>query len=133
MFFSSRKLSMQKNWEKVGFFYRISRNLSYWAKLFVFNTIIAPHFAYYISLLIASNNAEVRRLQLLQNKCMRTILNCHRLTPTVGMLTALGWLNVDQLIKKANLSLIFKIQNNLLPEYLKSFLVQRSALCPYPL
>lgn len=52
---------------------------------------------------------------------------------TVGMLTALGWLNVDQLIKKANLSLIFKIQNNLLPEYLKSFLVQRSALCPYPL
>lgn len=119
--------------KKVGFFYRISKNLSYWTKLLVFNTIISPHFTYCISLLIASNNTEVRRLQLLQNKCMRTILNCHRLTPTVSMLNALGWLNVDQLIKKANLSLIFKIQNNLLPEYLKSFLVQRSALCPYPL
>lgn len=112
--------------KKIGFFYRISQNLSQWAKLLIYNTIIYPHFNYCCSLLLACNKAEINRLQLLQNKAMRIILKCNKYTPIKMMLNSLGWLNVEQIIELSNIVIIFKIKNNLMPSYLQNFLVTRS-------
>lgn len=112
--------------EKIVFFYRISRNLSEWSKLLIYNTILSPHFNYCISLLISCSNEDISRLQILQNKIMRIILNCDKYTPILTMLKSLRWLSVRQNIDKANVTLIYKIRHKKLPEYLQNFLVTRS-------
>lgn len=112
--------------KKIGFLKRVSGCLSSWTKLLVYNTIIFPHFSYASSLLIACTNEDVHRLQILQNKIMRILLNCDRYTPIVCMLDRLNWLNVRQFIRGANLLLIYKIENDLQPEYLKFNLKKRS-------
>lgn len=118
--------------KKIGFFNRISGVLSSWTKLLVYNTIIQPHFAYCASLLISCYKTDIRRLQLLQNKAMRIILNCSFHTSINLMLTSLNWLPIEMCIEKANVTLIFKIENNLVPEYLQSFLIKRQNMHSYP-
>lgn len=117
--------------KKTGFFYRISDNLSQWCKLLVYNTIIYPHIAYCASLLISCNKDTINRMQLLQNKSMRIILGCSKYTPIDCMRAELQWLSIEDIIKKSNLVLIYKIKNKLLPQYLQSFLVKRSEVHSY--
>lgn len=112
--------------KKIGFFYRISRCLSQWTKLLIFNTIILPHFDYCCSLLVSCNQEDIQRLQIQQNKAMRIILNCDKYTPIKSMLQSLNWLPIVQSIKKANITLIYKIEHNKMPTYLKNFLDKRS-------
>lgn len=112
--------------KKIGFFYRISKYLSQWSKMLIFNTIILPHFNYCCSLLISCNQEDIQRLQIQQNKAMRIILNCDKYTPIKNMLQTLNWLPIVQSIKRANLTLIYKIEHNKMPTYLKNFLDKRS-------
>ena len=105
--------------KKIGFFRRIAANLTQWSKLLIYNTIIYPHFTYCASLLIACNNQEIGRVQLLQNKAMRIVLNCNSYTSVKLMLSTLNWLSVEQSIKKANLVLVYKIINGKVPTYLQ--------------
>lgn len=118
--------------KKISFFRRISTDLTQWSKLIIYNTIIYPHFNYCSSLLISCSVQDKKRLQVLHNKGMRVILNCDRYTPISNMLDQLGWISVEQSIERANLILIYKIEKNLVPTYLKSFLVKRSNLHNYP-
>lgn len=112
--------------KKIGFFRRIAENLSHWSRLLVYNTIIYPHFNYCFSLLISCKKADIQRLQLLQNKAMRTVLFCTRYTPINLMLNTLGWLSIQQSVEMSNVLLVFKTKNQLLPEYLQEYLVPRS-------
>ena len=88
--------------------------------------MILPHFSYACSLLISCTKEEKQRLQIQQNKVMRILLNCDRYAPIGDMLRSLRWLNVERFIERANLVLIYKIEHNLQPEYLKSYLEKRS-------
>ena len=54
----------------------LSKFLKHKKKL-IYNCIIAPHFDYCASILWNASNENVKKLQLLQNKGMRTILNCN--------------------------------------------------------
>lgn len=117
--------------KKIGFFYRISVSLSQWTKMLVYNTIIWPHFTYACSLLISCTKTDVQRLQIQQNKAMRILLCCDRYVPISDMLKKLNWLNVEQCIKRANIVLIFKIENKLQPDYLQSYLEKRSNFHEY--
>lgn len=117
--------------KKVGYFRRVSDNLSDWCKLAVYNTIIFPHFNYCMSLLISCKKDDIYNLQLLQNKTMRIILNCNMHVPVKDMLNSLKWLNVDQIIEQSTVILVYKIANNLAPQYLQKFLIKRSSLHAY--
>ena len=66
-----------------------------------------------------SNIENIRKLQILQNRAMRTVLQCEFRTPIQEMLSNLGWLNVEQRLKFNALLMIFKIKNNLYPIYLQ--------------
>lgn len=65
------------------------------------------------------NNTEMDKLQKVQNRCLRIILKCNRRTRIKLMLNTLCLLSIKQRIYYNTLVLIFKITNNILPEYLK--------------
>lgn len=117
--------------KKIGFFRRISSNLSQWAKMVVYNTIILPHFNYCCSLLISCTQQEMDRLQIQQNKVMRVITNSSKYTPIKSMLDLLNWLPVRQIVQKANLVLIYKIEHGQMPIYLSQFLEKRENFFDY--
>lgn len=96
----------------------LRRIVSMFTRLTIYKSIIAPHFEYCSTLLLYINNNELQRLQKIQNKAMRVILQCNRYTPINVMLRTLNFMNVKQRILLRTLQFIFKIKNGILPEYL---------------
>lgn len=129
-FYIDRQLKFNKHIEyiskkigkKIGFLRRISPSLSSYSRLTVYNTIILPHFQY-CSSLIYTCCSNYSRLQILQNKAMRIILSCNRETKIDVMLNSLNWFNVNQFMYIQTMTFIFKITNNLLPNYLREKLL----------
>lgn len=116
---------------KVGYFKRVSVNLSLFSKKTIYNSIIYPNFLYCPSVLWSANENVFERLQVLQNKCMRIILNKDKYTSINYMLKELGWLKVKILIKYLVIIFIFKLKNNLLPCILKEYTVQNLSFHDY--
>ncbi len=112
------QLVCKKVARKIGLFSRISRNLTYKARVSVYKSIIAPHFDYCASLLLTANKSEMERMQKLQNKAMRIILRCRRDTSIKSMLETLEIMSVNQRIWFQTLKLVHKIKNEMVPEYL---------------
>lgn len=104
--------------KKVNFLRRLSKNISMFARLTIYKTIIAPHFEYCSSLLLYLNNNEMQILQKMQNKAMRVILQCNRYTPINSMLQILNFMTVRQRVLLKTLQLIYKIKNGMVPSYL---------------
>lgn len=73
-----------------------------------------------------ADEGVINRLQILQNKAMRILLNMDRYAKINVMLKKLEWLNVKNLILFLVLIFIFKVQNNLLPSHLKQLIVLNS-------
>ena len=84
----------------------------------IYKAIIAPHFDYCSSLLFLSDQSAFDRLQRLQNRAMRAVLKCRRLTPVSSMLEALNWMSVKQRVYAMTLMFVFKLRRGLLPQYL---------------
>jgi exonuclease III len=103
---------------KINYLGRMSRILSKNTKKLIYNCIIAPHFDYCASILWNASNENVKKLQLLQNRGMRTILNCKYDASIQDMLCRLEWLNVKQKLALDVLVLIKKIYNKEVPSYL---------------
>lgn len=114
--------------KKVNFFGRVSRMLDRETKITVYNTIIAPHINYCATILYLSGSTNIDRVQKLQNKAMRIILNAYRRTHILDMLNNLKWLSVYQKLKLYVLIFIYKVKNKLLPEYLNSCIQLREAV-----
>lgn len=69
------------------------------------------------------NKEEVMKMQKIQNRAMRIILNCEYFTPVEFMLGALNWLSIAQMIRFSVVLYIHKILNGLLPNYLSENLI----------
>jgi hypothetical protein len=114
---------MWNNWKKkiakkINFIKRLGHKLNKSAKITLYNAIIAPHFDYCSSILFLANEGEFSQLQILQNRIMRTILNCRRTTPRKDMLARLGFMSVKQRVIYNTMTLIYKMEMKLLPDYL---------------
>lgn len=110
--------------KKLGVLARTGKFLSIWSKKVIYNTIILPHFMYGGTILHLANQTELNRLQKLQNRGMRIILNRNRYTRITEMLEQLQWFNVRQLLEYQVLIFIKKIELNLVPDYFKNILVK---------
>ena len=66
------------------------------------------------------------KIQKLQNKYARMILNEGYYTPQRSWLLRLNWQSVEERIKHQHCVLVFKIQNNLTPNYLESLICKRT-------
>lgn len=107
---------------KYGMLVRLSGQLTFWSKIYLYKTLVAPHIDYCSSVLFLANDTHLSRLQKLQNKFMRYILNCNKYTPIINMLETLQWLSVKERIIFNVLTIIFKLTNNQMPEYLTNII-----------
>ena len=89
----------------------------------IYKTLIAPHFDYCSSILFIANQQQQNRMQIVQNKVMRLILGCGRLTPRLFMLDSLQWMSVRQRVEYNTLIFIFKLTNGMAPQYLTNTIV----------
>lgn len=108
----------KKEAKKVGVLSRLASNLTMGARISIYKAIIAPHFDYCSSLLFLSEQSAFDRMQKLQNRSMRAVLKCRKLTPISFMLEALNWLSVKQRVYATTLTFVFKLRRGLLPQYL---------------
>lgn len=116
---------MQKKISKKLFFLsRVGKFLSMETTIRVYKTIIQPHFEYCASIVFQFNLNKMSCLQKLQNRAMRIILKCTRLTPIRTMLIALQWLNIADRVLYLTMVFIYKIINNLMPPYLTKMIVR---------
>lgn len=109
---------------KYGMLVRLRSQLTFWSKIFLYKSLIAPHIDYCSSVLFLASETHLRRLQKLQNKFMRLILNCNKYTPIRTMLETLQWQSIKQRIIFNVLVLVYKLTKNLLPEYLTNIIVR---------
>ena len=70
------------------------KNLSSWAKLNIYKTIVAPHLYFWFTLLFLMNNSEINTLQNIPNKALRIILGCNKYTRRTDMLNFINLLSV---------------------------------------
>lgn len=105
---------------KVNLLKRLSKKLNFSSRKLVYNSLIQPNFDYCSTLYLNATKEQIKCMQKIQNRGMRTILKCHYLTPKKYMLDCLGWLSISQRIKFNCIVMIFKIKHDLLPEYLKN-------------
>lgn len=107
----------------INFLSRVAPFLSQWSKITVYNTLILPHFTFAASILYMSNKNEIDRMQKLQNRAMRIILQVPRETPIKVMLNQLNWLSVPYYLEYQTLILIHKMKLSLTPSYLTTKLI----------
>ena len=105
--------------KKIGFFKRLRNEVSMLTSINIYNTMLKPHFKYGSTILYTCcTDQQLTRLQKLQNKMMRSILQLNRFTPTTFVLDALRWLNVHKSLKSKTLNFIQKMKIGEAPEYL---------------
>jgi hypothetical protein len=64
-----------------------------------------------------SNDEDHRRMQGLQNRAMRIILKARKRTPIDELLSRIKWLSVKQKLVMNALLTVFKMKNEMLPQY----------------
>ena len=104
---------------KVNYLYRCSNNLNMNNRIKVYKSIISPNFYYCPTILYFGTQENINKLQLLQNKCLRTILRCDRYTPVRNMLECLKLLNVKDFLYSQTMCFIYKLIHEQLPTYLR--------------
>lgn len=109
--FAGRKRNRNaEGWNNDHMFYIFSlqNKLNYGSKITVYKSIIAPHFEYFTTILFLCNQEEIQRMQVLQNRAMRIILKCSKLTSSKWMLDTLMWMTIKQRIDMKTILLIRK-------------------------
>jgi hypothetical protein len=122
----------KKAGKKFGVLCRLNKDLTFWSKILVYKSIIAPHFEYCTSILFLFSDTQMYQLQKIQNRCMRLVLRCGRRVPVRAMLATLGWLSVKQRVYYKTLQLIKKIKLGLVPAYLLEEIVLNGDVHSYP-
>lgn len=120
------KLDFKKNLEyvikkmskKINFLARISNQLPQITRTKIYTSIVASHIEFCSSILFLSNETELNKIQLLQNRGMRILLGCNKYTSIKSMLDCLFWMTIKQRVYFNTIVLIYKIIKNLLPNYL---------------
>lgn len=116
---------------KVNILARLNKQLFFWSKISIYTTTILPHIDYCSSILFLLTKEDTVRLQKIQNRAMRLILKCKRDVKIELMLEKLNWLSVNQRVQYNCLTLIYKIQNNMLPKYLNHQICYNRDISPY--
>lgn len=104
---------------KVNFLKRISNKCTYDIRKLIFNSIISPHFEYCSTIYMKCNNEQIKQIQKIHSRAMRTVLKCDYLTSRKVMLNTLNWLSFHQRVKLNSLiSVYYKMKNEMIPQYL---------------
>ena len=92
----------------------------------MFNTLVLPHLDYCCTIWGTTSDTNRGKLQKIQNRGMRIILQCHPRTHITDMLSNLKWLSIKQRIIFLTAVLVFKIMHSKTPNYMSHWLVSIS-------
>ena len=84
----------------------------------MFNTMVLPHLDYCCTIWGTTRDTNICKLQKIQNRGMRIILQCHPRTHIADMLSNLKWLSNKQRIMFLTAVLVFKIMHSKTPNYM---------------
>ena len=84
----------------------------------MYNALVLPHLDYCVTVWASVGDTQIQRIQKIQNRGMRIILQCGPRTHIHDMLSKLKWLSVKQRIRFMTCVLVYKIRNSLTPNYL---------------
>ena len=104
----------------MGILKRSSKLLPRQSLVTISNTLLLPYFDYCAIVWGTTTATNINRLQRLQNRAMRIILQCHPRTHVSDMLKELKWLSVKQRIMLLQCTWMWKAMNGLVPENLAS-------------
>lgn len=109
---------ISKTSRALGALKRAARYIPQDTRITLYNTLVLPHLDYCATVWGTTTLTNLRRLQKIQNRGMRLVLQCHPRTHIRDMLTELGWLSVTQRISLLICIQVFKTRNNLTPAYM---------------
>jgi hypothetical protein len=104
--------------KKLNFLFRTRRKLPKSTRKLLYCSLVGSNLDYCSTILISCCDNELKKLQKVQSKGLRFILNCPKDTRRKEMLDELGWMSVNQKIIFNNLTMIFKMKKKLVPDYL---------------
>ena len=110
----------------IGCIRRIRHLISYEVLINLYYALILPYLNYCCTAWGGCSKTNISKLQKLQNKYARLVLNADRFTSKCFLLTTLNWLSVEQIIKYQYCILTYKALNNLAPTYIQSMFKIRS-------
>ena len=112
---------------------RIRYSVPYKTLLSIYNSLVQPHLDYCSSVWGSCSKSLSQKLQKLQNRAARVITFSNYDRNTDELLRTINWVKLDRqrLVNKS--IMMYKIVNNMVPEYLSSHFVLRSDTLTYNL
>ena len=110
----------------IGCIRRIRHLISYEVLINLYYALILPDLNYCCTAWGGCSKTNLSKLQKLQNKYARLVLNADRFTSRCFLLTTLNWQSVEQVIRYQYCILTYKALNNLAPTYIQSMIKTRS-------
>ena len=99
----------------------------------VYNAIVRPYFDYCCEVWDVFGETQSKRLQKLQNRAARIILNVSNDTDHSVALQALGWKTLKVERKKAKAKMMYKLLNNMGPQSLTDLFTNKGEMISYNL
>ncbi len=98
--------------------HRLKFNLPKETLYILYNSIVLPLLDYGDIVYGNCSAITLKRLQLLQNRGTRMLLNYGYRTHSVNMFSELEWLNIKDRLHLYKMCLVYKCRNGLVPQYL---------------
>ena len=84
----------------------------------MYRSIVEPYLRYCCTVWGCCTEADLKRLQILQNRAARIVTNSAYDTHSLPLIKGLGWLTVKELIRFETATTVFKSVNQLCPGYM---------------
>ena len=110
----------------IGLLWRIRSNLDKATMMLFYNSYILPHLDYAVNILGGAAKCYVNKLQVLQNRVARIILNENYDTSSHALLNRLMWMSVRQGYAYQTYILLFKVFHNTVPANLNCFVLKEN-------
>jgi hypothetical protein len=99
----------------------------------IYNALIRPHFDYCSEVWDTLGVGLSSRLQTLQNRAARIIMNLRYNTPGIDAINALGWESLETRRTKSKVKQMYKVLNDLAPSSLATLFVRKRNITEYDL
>ena len=117
----------------IGALKRIRPFVPHKTLLFIYNSLVKPHFDYCNVVWGSCNKTLVNKLQKLQNRAARVLTSSTFDTSTEYFFQVLSWRKLESQRQIQKACMVYKSLNGLAPGYLRSRFVERSAVTDYSL
>ena len=113
--------------------YRFKKFLSEESKKSLCESLVLSHFNYCDTVLLNMSNAFAVKVQKVQNACVRFIFNIRKFDGVhiSPYLVKLGWLNMESRRNFHSLTLMYKIDNDMAPSYIKKLVPRNNEVHNY--